>query len=468
MEDYSKFRRKVLITSGVGTFMATLDSSIVNVSLPTISRELITSITMVGWVILSYSIALFSLLMIFGAWSEKKGFQFSYKYGFAIFGIGSFLCGVSFNIYMLILSRVLQGVGGALLISIGPALITHSFPASERGRALGVIGMVVSTGLMLGPPLGGFIIGLIGWRWIFWVNIPVSIFGVYYAIKCLSDFPVTDPDKKISIPGAVFLSVGLLTLMITLLLFSRDIISIAYIIVLIFVSSLFLMVFFYFESRPETRLIGVEIFKNRVFSFSGAAMLLIFISLSSITVLMPFYLEEVKKLSPEQVGLFLSIIPICGFFLATPAGYLADRIQARVISSLGATLLLIGILFTRSLTGASTTMQIIIPLLLAGIGMALFSTPNTSTLMGSVKKYQLGSASGILATIRTLGITVGVGLSVSIFSYYRQIGLNKSGEEQASFIFGFHSVYNIILFFITLAIIFSLIRGRNMNSEGRP
>jgi len=459
--DTIKYRRKALIISGLSTFMATLDSSIVNVSLPTISRELNTTVNMVGWVILAYSIAVFSLLMIFGAVSEKKGYQFTYKYGFAIFMVGSGLCGLSLNIHMLIIARVIQGIGAALLISVGPAVITRSSPPEERGRALSIIAMVVSTGLMLGPPLGGFIIGLAGWRWIFWVNVPVCIYGFYFTIRYFSNFPISDPDKKISIPGAVFLSIGLLTMMISLLLFGQSDMEIIYIIVLLVVSVVFLLIFLYFESKPETSLIGIGIFKNRIFAFSGASMLLVFVSLISISVLMPFYLEEIKKFEPEKVGLILAIIPVCGFILATPAGYLADKFQAWIIASVGAALLVGAIVLMRLLDVASPLHQVLLPLLFAGVGMAIFSTPNTSTIMGSVKHFQLGSAAGILATIRTLGITLGAGLSVSFFSYFRQIGSEKYSDGTAAFMYGYRAVYHIIVFIIILAVILSLLRGRN-------
>ena len=134
MNAASQYKHKSLVITGLGTFMGTLDASIINVSLPTISRELNTTVSTVGWVVLAYALALFSLLMVFGAVSEKKGYQFSYKYGYFIFMIGSILCGISPNINMLIISRAIQGIGAALLVSVGPALITHSFPDSERGR----------------------------------------------------------------------------------------------------------------------------------------------------------------------------------------------------------------------------------------------------------------------------------------------------------------------------------------------
>jgi EmrB/QacA subfamily drug resistance transporter len=461
-DDCFKYKRKALVVSGLGTFIGTLDTSIVNVSLPTISRELETSVDIVGWVVLAYGITLFSLLMIFGALAEKKGYQFSYKYGFAAFLLGSILCGLSLNIYFLIASRVIQGLGAALLISVGPAMITHSFPRSERGRGLSIIAMVVATGLMLGPPLGGFIIGLGGWRWIFFVNIPVCIIGIYFTNRFIADFPVSDPNKKISLPGAGSLSLGLLLMMATLLLFSRQTLTLSYSIILLLISCLLFALFFYFESKPQTRFIGIDILKNRVFALSGIAMLLVFIALISVTILIPFYLEQIKNLKPQQVGFFLMIIPVCNFFLSPVAGYLSDRIQTRLISSFGIGLMMIGIFMIKGFNQHTSFTDIALPILILGIGMAFFTTPNTSTIMGSVEKFQLGSASGILATIRTLGISLGVGLSIAVFSFYRNSypGENLNGVE--GFIYGYQSVYNIIIFVIILAAVFSLARGKNL------
>lgn len=468
MEDCSKYKHKAAVITGLGTFMATLDSSIVNVSLPTISRDLATTIDMVGWVILSYGIAIFSLLMVLGALSEKKGFHFSYKYGFTIFMIGSVLCGISSSIYMLIISRAIQGVGASFLISVGPALITRSFPESERGRGLSIISMVVSIGLMSGPPLGGFIIALAGWRWIFFVNIPVCILGIYFTGRFISHFPISNPNKKISFPGAGSLSVGLLTMMILMLLYSRGLLNRFYSIALLSVSILAFVLFYYFESKPKTRLIGIDIFKNRLFLFSGTSMLLVFVSLIAVTVLMPFYLEQIKGLKPEIVGVFLMTIPVCTFFLAPIAGHLSDKIRARVVSSVGIAVMVIGILLVRNLGQDASVFDIVLSLMLIGVGMALFSTPNTSSIMGSVSRHQLGSASGILATIRTLGITLGVGVSVAVFSFYRTAYLKENIDGTAAFIYGYQSVYDIIIPVIIVSAILSLARGKNLmaNKKG--
>jgi EmrB/QacA subfamily drug resistance transporter len=463
--DLGKYKRKALVISGLGSFMATLDSSIVNVSLPTISRELNASIDMVGWIILAYTLAVISLLLYFGALSEKKGFQFSYRYGFLIFMLGSMSCGLSQEIYMLIFSRVVQGVGAAMMMSVGPALITRSFPDNERGRGLSVISMVVSGGLMLGPPLGGFIIGLAGWRWIFFVNVPVSIIGAILTGRFIGDFPITNPDRKIPIPGAVTQAIGLVAMMIAIMLYGKNIINLGTALGILALAIASLGLFIFFESRPRTRLIGLDLFNNRVFAFSLLAMFFVFVSLSSVTVLMPFFLERIKELKPEHVGLFLMVIPVFNLPAAPLAGYLADKVQARIVASAGVGIMLVGVYFIRNLTAETSSFEIIRVLAILGFGVGTFMTPNTSSVMGSVVRKRLGIASGMIATTRSLGITFGVSVAVAVFEFFRSTMSQRGGGRVESFIFGYHSVYDIVIFIVAGAIVLSLIRGKNLRNK---
>lgn len=465
-ENFSANKFQVLLITGAGTFLGTLDSSIVNVSLPTISRELDTTIDMVGWIILSYAITIISLLMVFGALSEKKGFRFSYIYGYGFFILGSFLCGISPVIITLVVSRVIQGIGAAFMMSVGAALITRAFPDNERGRGLSVIAMVVSVGLMSGPPLGGLIISTIGWRWIFFVNIPVGLLGMYFAIRYIDDYHATDPGRKISWPGAISLSLGLLGTILTILLYSRNTIGLSAMIFILIVPLISWILFFYFESKPQTRLIGLDIFKIKSFSYSGTSMLLVFIALASVTVLMPFYLEQVKNLRPDQVGLFLTIIPASILIMAPLAGYLADKVQARFISTLGIVVMSVGYYLILDLHADSEYLQIVIVLLLIGLGMGIFSTPNNSTIMGAVRQSQLGSASGILSTIRSVGLSFGVGLAIALFGIFKEQYASSQPDDIERFMFGYKSVYKIMIFAVIPAVIFSLLRGDG-NRENR-
>jgi MFS family permease len=219
------------------------------------------------------------------------------------------------------------------------------------------------------------------------------------------------------------------------------------------------ILFFYFESRPQSRLIGLDIFKNRIFSFSGSSMLLVFLALASVSVLMPFYLEQVRHLDPDHVGLFLTIIPACILIMAPLAGYLADRFQARYISTLGISIMLIGFIKLLSLKADSDYSHIVFILLFVGLGMGLFSTPNNSTIMGAVRQSQLGSASGIMSTIRSLGLALGVAMAIALFGIYRDQFLADKANEIAGFMFGYRSVYQIMLFVLIPAGILSFLRG---------
>ncbi len=467
-ENTGTFKRKSLIITGLGAFLGTLDSSIVNVSLPTISNELSTTLNMTGWIVMSYSIAIVSLLLVFGALGEKKGFSFLYSNGFIIFLVGSFLCGISANIYFLILSRAFQGIGAAMLMACGPALITKSFPESERGRGLSVIAMVVSIGLMTGPPLGGFIIGLFGWRWIFFINIPVCLIGLILTIKFLRNFPVINPNRKISIPASLTLSITMLTIMITILMFSREMIYSELKYILLFGSLFLFGLFLYFEKNRRTQLIGLDIFKNRVFTFSTTAMFLVFVSLASITVLMPFFLENVKLFKPQEVGLFLMVIPICSLVISPIAGYLSDKIQPRFISTLGILIMLCGIYLLRYLDANTSSLRIILILVLPGTGMALFMTPNTSAIMGSVQKTTLGVAAGINAATRTFGLALGVGLAMALFEFFQSRYIFNSSDTINAFIGSYRMVYNYIILIIIPGLIFSWYRGNKKTNKDNP
>ncbi len=462
MTDLNKYKYKALTITGLATFLGTLDSSIVNVSLPTISKELGTTTDTVGWVIIAYAIAIISFLMVFGAVSEKKGYQKSYTFGFLIFILGSALCGLAFNIYFLIAMRALQGIGAALLISVGPAMITKTFPDSERGRGLATIAMVVSAGLMLGPPLGGFIVGGLGWRWIFFVNLPLGLLGIYFTARYIADFPVTAPDRRIHLPGAGSLSLGLLIMMLAFSLYGRHILGPSAITGGIVTAGAFFAMFLYFENSPKTRLIGLDIFKSRVFSFSSLALFMVFIGLAAVSVILPFYLEQIKKFEPQKVGLILMVVPICGFMTAPLAGYLADKFQARIISTAGVVILLIGVWLVRSLGTSSSPQTIITSLAFVGFGMGIFGTPNTSSIMGAARKMQLGSASGILSTLRSLGMAFGVGLSMAILNYYQNLFLKTNADNDAAFLFGFEMVFNFVLVVVLIGAILSLERGKNL------
>ncbi|RKX18675.1 MAG: hypothetical protein DRP51_08745, partial [Candidatus Zixiibacteriota bacterium] len=273
---------------------------------------------------------------------------------------------------------------------------------------------------------------------------------------------------KISIPAAITLSATTLSIMLTILMFSRDTAYSELKYIMFFGSLLLIVLFLYFEKNRRTQLIGLDIFKNRLFAFSTVAMFLVFVSLASITVLMPFFLEHVKLFKPQEVGLLLMVIPICGFLISPLAGYMSDKIQPRFISTFGISLMICGIYLLRFLNAETSSLHIILILILPGVGMALFTTPNTSVIMGSVQKSSLGVAAGINAATRTFGLALGVGLSMALFEYFENRYLFSGSDTINAFISSYRTVYYYIILIIIPGLLFSWYRGnRKTNKEDR-
>lgn len=445
--------------------MATFDGSVVNVALPTIADYFSASVDLAAWVSLSYSLTLVALIMVFGAWTESKGYAFGYKMGFVLFITGSILCSVSWSIYALILSRVLQASGTAMFASIGIGLLTEVFPENERGKAIGMIVMMVSAGFILGPPVGGLLLSAFSWHSIFLINIPIGLVGLYMTIAYFKILPPHQSERKMRWAGSLSISLALMTGIFVLGLLKDYPLSNIRIWGLALVSILSLVLFFKFESKKETALIGLEIFKNRQFTSSIAAMLAIFASAAGVMILIPFYLERVKHLEPKQVAWFLMIVPVTMFIFSPLSGKISDKIGFRFLSTFGVIIVTCGLYFMSGIGVDSTTTFVAVGLGIVGTGFGIFSTPNSSALMGSVGKGQRAVTSGILATSRNMGISVGVAVCTSLFAYFNH-KYAAMGNDSAIFVASFQNVLLISVGLSIVALPFCLIRG-NGNST-RP
>ncbi|UCE25285.1 MAG: MFS transporter [Candidatus Zixiibacteriota bacterium] len=412
--------------------MATLDGSILNVALPTISRDLGCSVDVVAWVILAYTLTLISLMLVFGAWSGIKGYSFSYRFGYSLFIVGSATCALSGTIYMLIFGRVVQAIGTAMFAAVGPGMVTQVFPPEERGKGIGMMVMMVSAGFMVGPPLGGFMLDIWPWTSIFVINIPIGFAGLYMTYRYFQSVPPSSPGQELKLKGAVSVSLGLVSGTLALSLINDYAITDYRVWGLGLVSLAALSAFVWFESQKASAMIGLDIFKNRQFRTSIGAMLLMFIALSGILILIPFYLEQVRHFQPKQVGLYLIILPILMFILAPLSGRLSDRIGYRLLTSLGVGMLIAGLLLLTNLDVDTSNIQIITYLVVVGAGVGVFNTPNSSALMGSVREDQRAVTSSILATTRNIGMSIGVALSTALFAYFQ---INYAGGGTAGEIF---------------------------------
>ena len=457
---------KLFTVGAIGTFMATLDGSILNVALPTISEYLNISIDLVAWLVLAYSLTLISLMLAFGAWAGRRGYSFAYRFGFVLFILGSTSCALSQGIYTLIASRVLQASGSAMFAAVGPGMVTTIFPPNERGKGLGLIVMMVSAGFMIGPPLGGFLLSIWPWQALFLINVPIGFVGLYMTYKYFSLMPAPRTEQKIHIKGVVCITLALVLGTLTLSLINDFHISDVRIWGTALLSVLSFVAFLRYESDVSTALIGLDIFRNRQFTSAIGAMVFLYIATSGVLLLVPFYLQQIKLFLPRQVGMFLIILPIMMFIMAPFSGRLSDRIGYRLLTSAGVLILGLGLLQLAGLQVDSTNWYIIISLVVVGAGVGIFSTPNSSALMGAVSEQQRAVTSGILATTRNIGMSVGVALTTSLFSYF-QAQKSDGLSEEIAFIRSYHRVIYIAVGFAVVSLLFSLTRQNRLLSTGK-
>lgn len=460
-------RYKFFSVGAIGTFMATLDGSILNVALPSIATDLDCPIDLVAWVVLAYSLTLISLMIVFGAITERKGYKFSYKFGYIFFMVGSAMCAFSDGIYFLIAARVVQAIGTAMFAAVGPAMVTTVFPPEERGKGIGMMVMMVSAGFMVGPPLGGYILGIWDWQMIFMINLPIGLFGLYMTQRYFGMLKPQVPDRRVQVSTAASLSVALVGGVMALSFINDFPLSDPRIWGLVLLSLTSLFFFFYFERNPKKAVVGLEIFSNRVFSISLGAQLMHFSGMSGVLVLIPFYMERVQNLQPSQVGMYLVILPIMLFLVAPLAGKLSDRIGYRLLTSAGMTIMALGLWMLADLDGSTENWYVAICLMVIGCGVGLFSTPNSSAMMGSVAEHRRAIASGILATSRNIGMSVGVALSTALFAYL-QVQNAELGDDNLIFVTSYRPVIYVGMAFALVGVVFCLLRPNRLEASEIP
>jgi EmrB/QacA subfamily drug resistance transporter len=399
----------------MGIFLSTIDGSIVNIALPTLERELNTTFAIVQWVALGYFLTVTILLLSIGRLADIIGKKLLYTLGFIIFTAGSALCGVAPTIAWLIGFRVLQAVGAAMMMALGPAIVTEAFPPGERGKALGITGLMVSIGIVVGPTLGGVLIKQFSWHWIFFVNIPIGILGILIVLRFVPD--IRPPGgQRFDYLGAATLCISLIGLLLGLTLgqqFGFD----QLIIRMLFVTCIvFLILFVFIEWKSGQPMVDLTLFRNSLFSVNLINGFISFVLVAGSMMLMPFYLENILEYDTQRVGLLLAPVPIALGITAPIAGALSDRVGTRAITIVGLLMMLVGYAGLMSLDTHTSVSGYILRFLPVGLGMGIFQSPNNSAVMGTVPQTRLGVASGLLAMTRTLGQTVGIAVLGTIWA----------------------------------------------------
>jgi EmrB/QacA subfamily drug resistance transporter len=405
----------VLLSMAMGTFLSTIDGSIVNVALPTLQTDLHTSFAIVQWVIVGYLLVVASLILGIARLADMIGKKHIYMTGMAVFVTGSALCGLAPSIGLLIAFRVFQGCGAVMIQALGMGIVTENFPPTERGRALGVMGTFVSLGISLGPTLGGLLIGAVSWRAIFLVNLPVGMTGLLLVHRFVPDW--RPPGGQRFDPwGAVIVLVTLLALALGLTLGPTTGWGSASILALLIGSGIGLVVFVIVELHLDQPMIDFTLFHDPLFSIGLATTFVVFIVMAGQGLLIPFYLEEVRHLDPIRTGLFLTVVPAALGLTAPVAGLLSDRYGSRGIVLIGLVVTVGGCLTISTLKADTSTIGYVVRLLPLGFGVGLFQSPNNSAVMGSVPRHRLGLTSGLLALSRNFGQTTGIPLIGAIYA----------------------------------------------------
>lgn len=462
---HSKNKWLTFMVVATGVFMSTLDSSMVNIALPAIMQEFHSSLHHTQWVVMAYLLTITASLLFWGHLSDRLGRGAVYSAGLLIFGLGSLACTWSPTLSWLIFFRFVQALGAAMMMATGPAIIRDTFPKEQLGRGLGLIGMAVSLGLMSGPAIGGLLIDFASWRALFFITVPI---GLSFAIVGRRILP--GPTKKSSAPLDWFGSLCWATALLLISLAISQGSPLAWEMTTwfgtLFLAGGALFLFVKIENVVPYPLLQLTLFRKRFFTVGIVSAVLSFMLLFSTILLTPFFLVKVLRLSASQTGLIMMAIPSSLMVVAPIAGWLADRADSRLLTTLGLALSTGGIFLLSRIAAQTEPAAIAMRLLLIGCGQAIFLSPNSASILGNVERGQTGSAAALLATARNLGMLLGIAQAALIFTlHFNRLtnGLDMkdfSPEHVEAFMVAFRGALQIGACTGLLGILISWVRGK--------
>jgi EmrB/QacA subfamily drug resistance transporter len=448
-------KRVALLVATLASFLAPFMISSVNIALPSIGIEFAIDAVLLSWVTASYLLATAMFLVPFGRIADIYGRKRIFLYGILIYTVSCLLLAISPSAVALISLRFLEGIGSAMILGTGIAILTSVFPIGERGKALGINVTAVYLGLSLGPFLGGFLTQHLGWRSIFLVNVPLGLTIIFFVFRKLKGEWAEAKGEKFDFTGSTIYSFVLVAVMYGLSLLPAVLGA-----WLILIGALGILAFVKWETKVESPVLNISLFRNsRVFAFSNLAALINYSATFAVSFLLSLYLQYIKGLTPQSAGLILVSQPVVQAVFSPFAGWLSDRIEPRIVASMGMALTTIG-LFLLTFLNEKTTLEFIVSsLILLGLGFALFSSPNTNAVMSSVEKKFYGVASAILGTMRLTGQTLSIGIAMLIFAIY--IGrVQITPEYYQPFLISVEVAFIIFAILCFIGIFASLIRGK--------
>lgn len=460
--ELDRTRKFILIASTLASFLTPFTGAALNLALPAVAREFNLSSITLGWTVTAYLLTTAVFLLPVGRLADLLGRKKIFIAGLITFMLGSLLSGLSFSGISLIVFRLVQGLGGAMIFATSVALLTSAFPAEKRGQVLGINTAAVYTGLSLGPVAGGFLVQQFGWRSVFFTALIVGLAALVLVSRAFEDDDRAGNGgrEKFDWAGTLLYGSGLVSFMVG---FSR--LPASYAFCLAAAGAVLLVIFFFFESKRPAPVFNTSLFRhNRVFAFSNLAALINYSSTSAVAYLLSLYLQYIHGLSPRTAGLVLIAQPVFQALISPVSGKASDRIDPRLLASGGMEITVVGLLslvFIRADTGLT---WIILALIFLGVGFGLFSSPNTNSIMGSVSPRHYGVASATLATMRMVGQMFSLGLTMMIMSVVMG-NVKITPENFPLFLQSLRLTFVVFAFLNFLGIFASLARGKKGDTD---
>ena len=412
-----------------GVLLSTMDSGMVNVALPTIMTAMAAGLDAAGLVVTVYLLTITATLVFWGRLADRFGRWATYRAGLLVFAVGAACCALSSGLALLLFSRGIQGLGAAMMMATGPAIIRQAFPLGRLGRSIGMVGMATAGGLLTGPLVGGLLLAGFSWRAIFLVPVPLCLLAFFLGRLFHEDVDQHRVGEAAPFdwPGSCCWLVLVLLWVGTLQRLDSLATGTVFFLLLLFLFTLLL--FLWQEKRAVAPILPLDLFTRRYFSVAVGTAVLSFAVLFAVLILIPFYLEYVLGQPALVVGQVMMAVPVTLIFLAPWSGRLYDRIGARVLTSAGLAISALALSGLALLPNEGSLVRLVVLLALLGAGQSIFLTPNSASVLGRVDEQYLGVSAGILATARNFGMVSGAALALALFSFFLKNfggGLNLS------------------------------------------
>ncbi len=458
-------RISATIAVAIASFIGSVMLSALNVALPIIQKEFSISAVTLAWITTSFILSNAVFLIAAGKIADIFGRKKVFVSGIAVFAVTTLLCGISNSAFLLILFRVLQGMGSAMINATTMAILSSMFPPQHRGLAIGIGTASVYMGLSFGPFLGGILTAAMGWRFIFFLIAPVEIVPLLLTIIFVKEEWADAKGEQFDITGSLLYGISLV-----LFMYGMTILPNMKALGFIIPGIAGLLLFVRHELKTRYPVLEVRLYRsNRVFSFSSIAALIHYSATYAVTFLMSLFLQFSLDVSPQLAGTILVIQPVTQAAFSPLTGRLSDRMEPAVLVSTGMGMVAAGLFLLSRLTPESSLLFVSLVLFFLGAGYALFSSPNTNAIMSSVEKKYYGLASGTVATMRSLGMVLSMGITTIVFATL--IGDREIGPQTLrSFNRSVKISFMIFTLLCLVGIYFSAVRGnldRNKSHTGK-